>query len=77
MFAVIEIFLYFEIVRIAGPIFVSQSNYVTVVSGVFWGMVIFAERPGEWIWLSAALLGVSLYLIATGNGDKALAEPCR
>ena len=64
-FAVIEIYLYFEILRIAGPVFASQTNFVTVVTGVLWAMIIFGERPSQWIWLSAALLGVALYFIAT------------
>lgn len=67
-FALIEIFLYFEIVRIAGPVFVSQTNFVTVVSGVVWAMIIFGERPGRWLWLSALLLGVALYFVATQEG---------
>ncbi|MEE9230747.1 MAG: DMT family transporter [Acidobacteriota bacterium] len=64
VFAVIEIFLYFEIVRLAGPIFVSQANYVTVVIGVFFGMIIFGEPLSRWIILSAGLLGLALYLMA-------------
>jgi drug/metabolite transporter (DMT)-like permease len=66
-FALVEIYLYFEILRIAGPIFTSQTNFVTVVSGVFWAMIIFDERPSEWLWLSAALLGIALYFVATGG----------
>jgi drug/metabolite transporter (DMT)-like permease len=66
-FALVEIFLYFEILRIAGPIFTSQTNFVTVVSGVFWAMIIFDERPSKWLWLSAALLGIALYFVATGS----------
>jgi drug/metabolite transporter (DMT)-like permease len=66
-FALVEIFLYFEILRIAGPIFTSQTNFVTVISGVFWAMIIFDERPSEWLWLSAALLGIALYFVATGS----------
>lgn len=64
-FALVEIFLYFEILRIAGPIFTSQTNFVTVITGVFWAMVIFGERPSQWLWISAALLGVALLVIAT------------
>lgn len=63
-FSIIEIFLYFEIVRLAGPIFVSQTNFVTVVTGVIWAMIIFGERPSKWLWLSAALLAVALYFVA-------------
>ena len=38
----------------------------SVVSGVIWGMVIFAERPSPLMWISALLLLASLYLI----GDR-------
>jgi drug/metabolite transporter (DMT)-like permease len=68
--SVVEIFLYFEIVRMAGPIFVSQANFVTVVTGVFWGMVIFGERPGEWLWLSVAMLFIALYFVATESKSR-------
>lgn len=69
-FALVEIFLYFEILRIAGPIFTSQTNFVTVVSGVVWAMIIFDEQPSQWLWLSAALLGVALLVIATDGNRK-------
>lgn len=64
-FALIEIFLYFEIIRLAGPIFVSQTNFITVAAGVLWAMYIFGERPSQWLWLSAALLALALYIITT------------
>lgn len=63
--AIIEIFLYFEIVRLSGPIFVSQASYVTVFAGVIWGMVIFNESISMWVVLSAVFLGLSLYFIST------------
>lgn len=59
----IDCYLYFEIVRLAGPVFVSQANFVTVVAGVLWGMTLHGERPGPWIWLSAALLLGSLAML--------------
>lgn len=61
--ALIDIYLYFELIRLKGPIFTSHANYFMVISGIFWGMVIFAERPGAWTWTSALLLIGSLYLI--------------
>ena len=76
-FALIEIFLYFEILRIAGPIFTSQTNFVTVVSGVVWAMIIFDERPNEWLWLSAALLGIALLIIATDGSRRARSQTPR
>lgn len=64
LIALVDIYLYFELIRIKGPIYTSHANYFMIVSGVFWGMVIFAERPGPMTWLSGAMLIASLYLIS-------------
>jgi len=63
MIALIDIYIYFELIRLKGPIYTSHANYFMVVSGVLWGMVIIAERPSSLMWVSAALLIASLYLI--------------
>ena len=73
--ALVDIYIYFEIVRLRGPIFVSQANYFMVVSGVIWGMILLSERPGPWLWLSAALLTASLYLVS--EREKPEAVECR
>ena len=61
-FSALEIYLYFEIVRLSGAVYVSQANYIMVVAGVIWGMVIFSEQPTAWLWLSATVLIAALYL---------------
>ncbi|MDH3535623.1 MAG: DMT family transporter [Gammaproteobacteria bacterium] len=71
--SLIDIFIYFELIRLKGPIYTSHANYFMVVSGVFWGMVIFSERPSPLMWMSAALLIASLYLI--GERKPAQAAP--
>jgi drug/metabolite transporter (DMT)-like permease len=62
--SLIDIYIYFELIRVKGPIYTSHANYIMVVSGVAWGMVIFAERPSPLMWLSAVLLFASLYLVS-------------
>jgi drug/metabolite transporter (DMT)-like permease len=62
--ALVDIYIYFELIRIKGPIYTSHANYFMVVSGVAWGMVIFGERPSSMMWLSVALLMLSLYLVS-------------
>ncbi|CAN0519756.1 unnamed protein product, partial [Laminaria digitata] len=62
--SVIEIYLYFEIVRLAGAVFVSQSSYVAIVTGIIWGVIIFNESLSVWVWLSVGLLFVALYFAA-------------
>ncbi|MFT5506917.1 MAG: drug/metabolite transporter (DMT)-like permease, partial [Gammaproteobacteria bacterium] len=56
-------YIYFELIRLRGPIFTSHANYIMVISGVFWGFVIFGESVTHLMWVSVGLLLVSLYLV--------------
>lgn len=71
--SLVDIYIYFELIRLKGPIYTSHGNYVMVISGVLWGMLIFAERPSPLMWVSASLLMMSLYLV--GNSKKKEAKP--
>lgn len=64
LISLVDIWLYFELIRIKGPIFTSHANYFMVASGLFWGMVIFGERPSALTWVSVLLLIISLYLVS-------------
>ena len=44
------------IVRAAGPVFFSQFNYVIVVAGLGWGILLKNESYELHTWLSAALM---------------------
>ena len=61
--SLVDIYIYFELIRLKGPIYTSHANYFMVISGVLWGMMMFAERPSPLMWISALLLVASLYLI--------------
>lgn len=63
LFAVIEVYLYFTIIRMAGAVVVSLSNFITIAAGVIWGMLIFGEQPSWWDWLCVAILMLSLGLV--------------
>ena len=63
----IDCYLYFEIVRLAGPVFVSQANFITVIAGVLWAMLLHGERPGAWLWVSLVFLVASLFLLVIGR----------
>ncbi|MBT4427140.1 MAG: DMT family transporter [Rhodospirillaceae bacterium] len=58
--------LFFEIVRRAGSVFFSQFNYLAVLAGIAWAMLIFAERPSVYIWGALALLFLGLALVNRG-----------
>ena len=50
------------VIRVAGPVFASQSAYVITLAGVGWGMLLFGERHSVYIWSALALtmLGIAL-----------------
>ena len=55
--------LFFEIVRLAGPVFFSGVNYIVPISGVVLAMLIFGERLGPWLWAALALMLAGLALM--------------
>ena len=54
--------LFFELIRMAGPVFMSQVAYVVTITGILWGMYFFDERHSPWIWASLVVIlaGVAL-----------------
>ncbi len=66
---------FFEIVRLAGPVFFSQFNYLMILAGFGWGILLFGERHSVYIWGAAALMlcGLTLLTLGTRQGMKAKA----
>ncbi|MCS5605180.1 MAG: DMT family transporter, partial [Alphaproteobacteria bacterium] len=60
----VVVILFLEIIRLAGPTFFAQFNYLAVVAGIGWGALIFGERLGIGIWLALALMAVGIILMA-------------
>ena len=52
----------FELLRIAGPTYMSQSSFLSVIFGVFFGIVLLGEQHSLYIWVAIALIlgGVAL-----------------
>lgn len=53
---VLSQFLMYEILRLAGAVFMSQVAYIVTVAGIFWGWLLFGEQLSPWIWLAAAVI---------------------
>ena len=49
-------------IRLSGPTFASQLNYVVTLTGVLSGIAFFGEAPTWWVWAGTAcvLSGVAL-----------------
>lgn len=56
-------FLFFEIIRLAGPVFFSANNYLVPLAGVAWGMAIFGDRLSVWVWGALALMIAGVLLL--------------
>ena len=64
--------VFLEIVRISGPVFFSQMNYLAVAAGFGWGMILFGERYSLYVWGGSALMAMSVLLLTLGAraGEK-------
>lgn len=63
--------LFLEIVRLAGPVFLSQAAYVVTVTGVLWGMALFGEQHAATVWLGMlAIFGGVLLVQRSTTGAR-------
>ena len=55
--------IFFELMRLRGPVIASQVGYVVCLSGVFWGKLFFGEQHSLWIWAAMATIFAGLALV--------------
>ena len=68
LFYVLFWICFFEILRLAGPIFFANINYLATLAGVIWGMAMFGDALSGWVWAALALMLGGLYLGNLGQG---------
>jgi drug/metabolite transporter (DMT)-like permease len=56
--------LFFQLIKIAGPVYYSLVDTIVVLTGVFWGYTIFGERLNIWT-ATAVLLIIAALLLVT------------
>jgi drug/metabolite transporter (DMT)-like permease len=62
--------LVFEILKRAGPVFFSTSNYIATLLGVGIGMFFFGDSHSLWIWAALLLMFVGLFCVnSTGSSQ--------
>jgi len=62
--------LFFQLIRLAGPVFYSLVDTIVVLTGVFWGYMIFGEQLNRWT-ITAACLILNALLLVTCQQRKA------
>lgn len=68
--AVVTTILWIEVIRLAGPVFMSQVGFITTSTGVAWGMLLFDERHSAWVWAAIACVLVGLALVTRGTARR-------
>ena len=72
--------MFFYTIKTAGPVFASQCAYAVTICGVMWGIMIFSEQHGIWIWISVIVMLLGLVLVSpddepeVANVDETPAE---
>ena len=63
--------LMFEIIKRAGPVFFSTSNYIATLVGVGLGILFFGDSPSLWIWAALLLMFIGLFCVnSTGLSEN-------
>jgi len=55
--------IFFEVLRLAGPVFMSFTGYIVSLTGIGWGVLIFGESHSPWVWGAALLIFIGLALV--------------
>ena len=63
--------LFFEIIRLAGPTFFAQFNYLAVLAGVGWSIAIFGDGLSIYFFVAMLLMFAGVFLSARGAAPPA------
>lgn len=67
--------LFFQLIKIAGPVYYSLVDTIVVLTGLFWGYVIFDEQLNQWTAAAVVLILFALLLVTQQQRNAgALAE---
>ncbi len=63
LFACLSFIPYFELQRVAGPVYLSQIGYVMAATSLLVGTFVFGERYGLLVWLAVIVIVVGILLV--------------
>jgi drug/metabolite transporter (DMT)-like permease len=55
--------LFFQLIKVAGPVYYSLVDTIVVITGIFWGRMIFDERLNTWTFAAVILIVLALLLV--------------
>ena len=63
--------LFFELLRVAGPVYYSLVGCIVALAGLFWGFVIFKETSSPLEWLAVTLLMGAIFMVSFVQQERA------
>ena len=63
MLAAVNFYAIFELIRIAGPTYMTQANFLSVGFGVVFGLLLFGESHSALVWIAIGLMLVGVALV--------------
>jgi drug/metabolite transporter (DMT)-like permease len=70
VFACLSFIPYFELQRVAGPVYLSQIGYVMAATSLAVGTFVFGERYGLLVWLAAGVIVAGIILVNRRPAEK-------
>lgn len=64
--------LFFKLIQLAGPVYYSLVDTVVVLTGVFWGHIIFSEHLNVWTSSAVFLILIALVMVTSQQRKAAL-----
>ncbi len=73
LLSVVIFYVFLEMVRLAGPVFATQHNYIAVLAGFGWGLLFFDEAHSVYIWGATALMfaGLAMHTLSARRAARA------
>ncbi|KAB8031086.1 DMT family transporter [Fluviispira multicolorata] len=56
--------VFFELLKIAGPVYYSLVGCIVAIVGLFWGFIIFNEKINLLEWISVVFIILSIYMVS-------------
>jgi drug/metabolite transporter (DMT)-like permease len=62
--------LFFQLLKIAGPVYYSFVEAIVAITGLFWGFILFQERLNHWTAAAVLCILIALVLVSKRNSPS-------
>jgi drug/metabolite transporter (DMT)-like permease len=74
MVTAVSFVVFFELLRMVGPVVTGVVAFIITCAGILWGMAIFGESHSAWVWAAVVLVLIGLGLVNRPTPAPAASE---